>query len=1577
LVLLPALSWGWLEEACACAVWLAFLWLVISWAEGLPSLFAGFQAVLSLAVVLGSTAWLKHQSWVAETWEGLVHPWSLQAYGIGLAGLAFVWLGARLGLRGSERARVLLEPQGLACDRAILRGVLVGQMVFPIVAIFLEVVAEIWNEPACRLMGPEWSAQVFGPGAWILLLLLAGVMVGNIWCGGKQEPILDLGRLTLLAPVLLAGGVFRPDQAVVPALCWGLAACFLGWSLLLWLRNRLARWGDLLQIPSSAIQAESLRHLILRAAAAPVVLMIFLIFLRRFGGENVARPVPDSLFDHIGRLASFILPLGLISAGLAGSGFRERFPRYLFAAGWLGVGALTGGYALMTIRHAGALHIVHWVTLLQLGGLAAGLWTIVWLLIGDRLSLTFEGPSLLHTPLMVHHMVLGGSLVAFLLLMAACGLVLTVFSRWQLQEVDLLRNWPAEAGSRLGWPALIIPIAGIAGWQVHSGKKVSALLVGITELATILLLACSVERWFPGQGYRCLMLGLGVGALGLAWMAGRLQSATLPTDLGGSGPIIALIILVLPGVTLLALAAAAAADDHLFSAVAMVLVGSAAVVGALQFRREPWSLTAGLGFLLAVSLMVWWANRLDPLEDWLLWLVQANLITAAVLAWLGLTLRHRLYPQPDLSFSSSPLLAGWISLALLVNVLLLVEPLFELLVNPGAIGEELAEKAQAGGWLALVLSLAAGLRYGRLAKPGLTVHILGGGGLLVGVLAACTAGAWDRGDWLAQHVLTTAWAVWGLGMLAAAWAGNSLQQLGPLLWSPERRARAAQTLASFFPDHAARHWVTAYGLLVAGLALRGAWGDPASPWWASAATLAAAGLVGALAVWLRQPFYVYVSGSFLNLIGFSIWKALVLDRVADGGAFPSNADLLGSFLYTQVLCLGLGSVLWTTLEMLLRRRHPPLDLRRQWVPFAQAAALLGLHVLIFQLGLGLASDLAGLPTFHDGVLAWWALGGIGLALLIGLWDAGQRSVAPLYVWGLVAAGLALHALSLAPDRLGWAAASVLAAYVLLNMLLIAKVPWQKIRSSLRLPEVPENGTPTWLLPAQALLAATAFVLSLWMSLGFERVLDRLGGPLVSALLLAAAIVLAGCWSRLIPRLNTTSQIQKLLSASRLPWFLGLGLGLVLGVEICWALIDPADLEPWLQRCGLMVTVVFLTAAAYGLGLPRIFPNTDWSQCGVAVANRLFGLACLLQLLFVGQELAFYDPQTRTCPLIWPAAVLVGLSQVGLLAGALHLAVTRVLLPEPRRRLLVYVAEGFLVLLFMHVRLNKPDFIPPILGRYWPLAVMALAFAGVGLSVFLERKGLGVVSEPLQRTGILLPLLPVLAFLFQPLAPVAAAWTEAAPGLQPFVRYLERLPAHYGQHALIWLLVGLLYAFLALSRRSSGFALLAALAVNFAGWVVWGHHERLGFVAHPQLWLIPLGLIVLAAEFWNCPRLTFAQCLTLRYLGLLLIYLSSTADMFIAGLGESVLLPIVLAVLSILGVMAGILLRIRAFLLLGVSFLFLVIFAQIWHAAVDRAQTWVWWASGFVLGVIILTVFAFFEKHRNELVKVIEDMKRWH
>ena len=45
---------------------------------------------------------------------------------------------------------------------------------------------------------------------------------------------------------------------------------------------------------------------------------------------------------------------------------------------------------------------------------------------------------------------------------------------------------------------------------------------------------------------------------------------------------------------------------------------------------------------------------------------------------------------------------------------------------------------------------------------------------------------------------------------------------------------------------------------------------------------------------------------------------------------------------------------------------------------------------------------------------------------------------------------------------------------------------------------------------------------------------------------------------------------------------------------------------------------------------------------------------------------------------------------------------------------------------------------------------------------------------------------------------------------------------------------------------------------------------------------------------------------------------------------------------------------------------LALFTIVWYAAVDLRQTWIWAASGIVVGLLILAVFALFEKRRDEI-----------
>jgi hypothetical protein len=312
------------------------------------------------------------------------------------------------------------------------------------------------------------------------------------------------------------------------------------------------------------------------------------------------------------------------------------------------------------------------------------------------------------------------------------------------------------------------------------------------------------------------------------------------------------------------------------------------------------------------------------------------------------------------------------------------------------------------------------------------------------------------------------------------------------------------------------------------------------------------------------------------------------------------------------------------------------------------------------------------------------------------------------------------------------------------------------------------------------------------------------------------------------------------------------------------------------------------------------------------------------------------------------------------------------LPEQRRTLYVYGAEVFLLLVTLHLRLTVPEVLPGLVSRFWPFVVLLLAFAGVGLGELFQRLRLPVLAGPLQRTGLFLPLLPLLV-CWLPLLGVPLPGSAE----MPLPTLLAAIPRTFAGYALLWLLTSAVYALAALAHRSQRFALLAALAGNFGVWSLLYHHRDagLGFLSHPQLWLIPLALILLVTEHLNREQLGTVRSTGLRYLALIVLYLSSTADLFLSGL-DDVGMSLALAVLAVLGILAGILLRVRAFLFVGFTFLLLVIGARIWHAAVQQAQTWVWWVAVIVLGMLILVLFALFEKRRQDVLRVLEEFRDW-
>jgi hypothetical protein len=714
-------------------------------------------------------------------------------------------------------------------------------------------------------------------------------------------------------------------------------------------------------------------------------------------------------------------------------------------------------------------------------------------------------------------------------------------------------------------------------------------------------------------------------------------------------------------------------------------------------------------------------------------------------------------------------------------------------------------------------------------------------------------------------------------------------------------------------------WFDGLAAVLALLALRAGWHDPWRPWMPAGLAAVAALTVGVAAVLTRGTVRVVASGLLVNAVAVLLW-------------LPTDPQTVSGFLLANAAGLAVAAAIWTNVSLRLNEHR--------WRPDLDVARGLTLPLLWFGLAPTLAGDRAD-PVW----LVRGATVAVACAMLVALHDA-RALVAR---GGLYAAVLALFLLgnieaTTRPLWNHWATPFTLAYHALV----VSGFALYIARS--RTQPFPIRGDDWgWLVVAQGSVAVIAIVLGVRLGLTEAELRDRLAVSPFSVILLlgSAALLLRAVpvWANLLR-------------------FAAVALVVLVLATTAWAVPDPAGLAPWLQRNAWL----FVALAVAGVAATELASRVGehWRRAARSLGGLAAGLAVAALCVNLLQQVPLYDPATKHTPLE-PAAVVAMLVGVGALTVlAIRLALDRardpLALPDHRRTLYVYLAELLVVLFFAHVRFNIPELFLAAAVKYWTFAVMGLAFGVVLLAEIFERRKLDVLAVPLRRTGVLLPLLPLLAFWAKPPAALTEFAAGQAPGLSPLLAYLDRLPQQFDAYAWLWSLAGGLYGLVALWRNSFGWALLAALSTNAAVWALLTHNN-VPFALHPQAWVIPVALIVLVSEHVNRHRLRPELSTAMRYAGIGMIYVASSADMFLAGVGQSVWLPVILAVMCVLGVLAGIALRVRAFVFLGIGFLLLDVFAMIWHAAVDLDQTWVWYASGIVLGVAILTLFAVFEKRK--------------
>jgi hypothetical protein len=963
---------------------------------------------------------------------------------------------------------------------------------------------------------------------------------------------------------------------------------------------------------------------------------------------------------------------------------------------------------------------------------------------------------------------------------------------------------------------------------------------------------------------------------------------------------------------------------YLSYSVPLGILAAAFVIFAIADRHVLWGLAAtflvqlALGIAAALSLILY--SDLPMFREITRYLQEMGVLTVIAAAlWCGIEAwaRRRRALELRRAELKTPIRAQLGFVAVLAG-LLTAGATTGLWLSPEPLVNSVREYGTPLGWLFIASAAAVFVWSRRGSWPLSAVNI----GLLflsaAAVLGAASLDHWNSAtNWLSPHAAMAGWsAVLALAAVATL-----------VFRSPERRAGAVA-----IADRASL--LLPLVLLFAGKAELL---DPQRPWWTAGVVIWLALCVTVLAVGAESRLRSYLSLLLALLGAISIGlRPWLVDESP-----PSQA--VGDFANIVMLGLGLHGLVWLTIELFYeRRRQRTFDVTSEMLKVHHSAAVVGTFLLGFSV-LALASlfaktHLPGLPIATP--LGWSALGVLALLAAGSLWE--QRAEHPLpvlYALGLIAIVTVLDWRQL--EGRDWIFASVasLAGYVALSGgLWTVRRPLKQI--GLRLGMSPfatdrERAT-SWLGPTSLAIGALVIGVEFWVVLTFQHPTLRIGGALATLAVGGGLALLA------------TTRARDIVQAT------ALGVGAIAAVQFGWGLMDPlgSAAHEELRRTIRMMAMLAATTFVYSLPLARLIPPANsWfasiRRASIGVAAAAISTLALV-LLF---EIWAFDP-TLGAPVTVGESLLVASTLVLLAAGLVSLAVLPGRDPflhvERQRFLYVYASEAVCGLLFAHVYLTNPQFFRHTLQPYWPLVVMAIAYAGTAVSEGFRRWKIKVLAEPLEYSAAFLPLLPVVGFWF----------------LSSDLNYSTML-----------VVVGLLYLFLSLRRGSFVYAAAAAVVGNATLCSLFSEHG-VSLLLHPQMFVIPPCLTILAAAQLNRDRLDEKVLASLRYFAITTIYVSSTGEMFQHGIGTTLWLPMVLAGLSVLGVLAGIMLRVRAFLYLGTSFLLLSVVSMVWHAARSIGHVWPWWVFLFALGVGLLSLFGVFEKKRPEVLALVGSLREW-
>lgn len=993
-----------------------------------------------------------------------------------------------------------------------------------------------------------------------------------------------------------------------------------------------------------------------------------------------------------------------------------------------------------------------------------------------------------------------------------------------------------------------------------------------------------------------------------------------------------------------------AAMGHTASYAGPLVVGVAIFLGLAIGQRQPalalgggllFQLAANLAFILHIT-----GKTSGPPGSQAAELLQWNVIAAALYALIWFALSAWLMPRATKAgtnrLTREYFFLGHLSGSALLVLLVAVWSAGGIVRFPdGLAGESLYlghwSNVIALGLLAGPLLAAAGVNRSPRTWPVVGSVLLG----LLTVALPLLALRWEYhrgvGTWAAYHALEIGWLA-----LAAAVAGSGAWQAAT---GPRDLELAALTRRGFTPQH----WLGA-GLCAAVvfLAVRGNYYDPAEPYLSASATAGACAVLMVLGLARRSQPYAIASLLVAPLAAALPWMTPSMTWWFELGTSAFLVAVCGCLL----AAIGVGGC-WQFTEIRLQRNWQQTFSPRWFGPRAGQIAIgcvscvLSIAAVLHLLFIGSEWYVASLPQFAGqhavdaGLIAMtlvWLV--LGIVNVHSLWDRRALFAFPaLLIWSWIACALGIALLRESPLPM-----FCLHALATAGMFALAGHLWSYGANLAAWGErISISDTIGGLTRLERWLPWLTLVLGLGIC-GIELV--GMGNLLTREHRVAIAFAPA-----LIGYALACLAQQQRQDAFRLAALL---LGGLTCIYLGWSDLTPGwELRDWMLRAFRLLMVLGLVTLGYGLVLPRfIFHAESWLRTSLRAGyvssalaiTTLIGLLCLEVALFEPGSGAGVEPVQ-----VAAVAVLLVIFIIGLISLALAPASEET--EEQRRRTwFVYGAQIVAGLLFAHLYLCQPGWFDGVLRPYWPYVVMVIAFSGVGLGELFWRLRLPVLAEPFQRTGAFLPVLPILGL------------------------WIVNSHSDY-EYTLLLFCAGLMYLMLSIVRQSWPAAIAAALAGNGALWALL-KEESFRIDENPQFWLIPPAVSVLVAAHINRNRLKDEYLSGIRYASLIVIYVSSTAEIFLQRASESIWPPLILALLSLSGALAGVLLRVRAFLYLGAVFTLLALVSMVWHAARTIDQVWPWWAFGFVMGVAILGLLAFLEKNRPQVQALVARLRQW-